>query len=168
MDLVKKELILLRSRHIRIFWCKANNLLTGPRKLHQNYTVKIRRREISCINERLLNLNCITTLDVIRHFICNTEANFDASNGEPLPGAVKAFREYLQGELDAAKKNLEQVKKWAIKKDGYVKLRIEDINGSQINFVLTRVIFENFKLNLLRKRLKLRTNQKDLEIWKRF
>ena len=142
MDLLKKELILLRSGHIRIFRCKANNLSTRPRKLHQNYIVQDRRKEISRCNERFLNLSYFTTFDVIRRFLCNAKTNLNASNGEPL---VKTFEEYLQGELDAVEKNLKQVKKWAIGKDGYVKLRIGKINGNIINFVLTRVIFENFK-----------------------
>ena len=146
MDLLMKELILLRNGQIRIFRCKARSFSTQSRKLDQNYTVKIWREEICRCNKRFRNFNCITTFDVIRRFICNTEAtNFDASNGEPLPGAVKTFQEYLRSELDAAKIKHEQLKKWAIEKDEYVKLRIENINGSQINFVLTRVIFEDYK-----------------------
>ena len=140
MDLLMKKLILLRNGHIRIFRCKARNFSTQPRKLHQHYAVQIRR-----CNERFLNLNYITTFDVIRRFFCNTKANFNASNGEPLPDAVRAFQEYLRGELNSAKLKLERVKKWAIEKDEYVKLHIEDINGSEIKFVLDRVIFANLK-----------------------
>ena len=132
-------------RNIRIFRCKTRSLSTRPIKLHQNYAIKDRRGVHFCCNERFLNLNCITTFDVIRRFLCNTKTNLNAPNGKPLPGAVKTFQKYLQSELYALKKNLGQVKKWAIEKDGYVKLRIEDIKGEKIKFVLTRVIFENFK-----------------------
>ena len=145
MNLLKKELISLRNSNIRIFRCNSRILHTLPRKLHQNYTVQSRRGVHFCCNERLLHLNCRTTFDVIRHFLCNTKTNFNAPNGEPLPDAVKTFQEYLRGELDAVKLRFEQVKRWAIEKDGYVKLRVDDICGSQIKFVLDRVIFENFK-----------------------
>ena len=84
MDLLMKELILLRNGHIRIFRCKTRSLSTRPRKLHQNYTVEIRREEISRCNKRFLNLNCIATFDVIRRFLCNAKTNFNAPNGEPL------------------------------------------------------------------------------------
>ena len=143
MDLLKKELILLRNGYIRIFRCKTRSFST--RKLLQNYTVQDRRGVNFCRNEQLLNLKYITTFDVIRRFLCNTKTNFDASNDESLPGAVKTFQEYLQRELDAMKLRLEQVKKWAIEKDGYVRLRIEDIDGDKIKFVLDRVIFANLK-----------------------
>ena len=147
MDLLK--LFLFRNRHIRIFRCKTRLLSTRPRKLYQNYAVQDRRGVNFYCNKRFLNLNYITAFDVIRRFLCNTKTNVNASNGEPLPGAVKIFQEYLQDELDAVKLRQEQVKKWAIKKDGYVKLRIEDINANEIKFVLNQVIFENFnKLNL--------------------
>ena len=111
MDLLKKELILLRNGYIRIFRCKTRSFST--RKLLQNYTVQDRRGVNFCRNEQLLNLKYITTFDVIRRFLCNTKTNFDASNDESLPGAVKTFQEYLQRELDAMKLRLEQVKKWA-------------------------------------------------------
>ena len=137
MDLLKKELILLRNGYIRIFRCKTRSLSTRP----PNYAVQIRRGVNFCCNEQLLNFNYKITFDVIRRFLCNTKTNFNVSKGELLPGAVKIFQEYLQRELDAMKLRLEQVKKWAIEKDGYVKLFIEDINGNQIKFVLNRVIF---------------------------
>ena len=149
MDLLMKEVILLRSGHIRIFRCKARSISTRPRKLRQNYAIRNRRGVNFCCNERFLNLNYKITFGVIRRFLCNTETNFNASNGEPLPGAVKTFQEYLRGEMSAVKQKLGQVKKWAIEKDGYVRLRIEDIYGDKIKFVLNQVIFENFnKLNL--------------------
>ena len=132
-------------RNIRIFRCKTRSLSTRPRKFYQNYSIQDRRGVHFCCNERLLNFNYIATFDFIRRFICNTKTNLNAPNGEPLPGAVKTFQEYLRSELDAAKLKLEQIKKWAIEKDGYVKLRIKDIDGDQIKFVLNRVIFEYFK-----------------------
>ena len=141
MDLLKKELIFLRNGHIRIFRCKTRSLSTRP----LNYAVQSRRGVNFCCNEQLLSFNYKISFDVIRCFLCNTKANFNVSKGELLPGAVKTFQEYLRSELDAAKLKLEQVKKWAIEKDGYVKLRIKDIDGDQIKFVLNRVIFENFQ-----------------------
>ena len=127
-------------RNFRIFRCKTRSLSTRPQKFYQNYSIQDRREVNFCCNERILNLNYITAFDVIRRFLCNTKTNFNYSNGEPLPGSVKTFQKYLQGELEAVKKNLEQVKKWAIEKDGYVKLRIKDIDGDQIKFVLNQVI----------------------------
>ena len=132
-------------RNIRIFRCKTRSFSTRPQKSHQNYAIQDRRGVNFCCNEQLLNLNSITTFDVIRRFFCNTKENFNASNGEPLPDAVRTFQEYLRGELNSAKLKLERVKKWAIEKDEYVKLHIEDINGSEIKFVLDRVIFANLK-----------------------
>ena len=141
MDLLKKELIFLRNGHIRIFRCKTRSLSTRP----PNYAVQIRRGVNFCCNEQLLNFNYKITFDVIRRFLCNTKTNFNASNDEPLTDAVNTFQKYLRSELDATKLRLEQVKKWAIEKDGYVRLRIEDIDGDKIKFVLDRVIFANLK-----------------------
>ena len=137
MDLLKKELIFLRNGHI----CKTRSLSTRP----LNYAVQSRRGVNFCCNEQLLNFNYKITFDVIRRFLCNTKTNFNASNDEPLTDAVNTFQKYLRSELDATKLRLEQVKKWAIEKDGYVRLRIEDIDGDKIKFVLDRVIFANLK-----------------------
>ena len=150
MDLLKKELILLRNGHIRIFRCKARNLSTRPRKLHQNYAVQDQRKVSFYCNERFRNLNCINTFDVIRRFLCNTKTNFDASNGEPLPCAVRTFQECLRDEMNLVKLKLEQVKKWAIEKDGCLRLRIEDINGNRIKFVLNQVILQILNYIFLR------------------
>ena len=140
MDLLKKEFILVWNGYLRIFRCNARSLSTRPRELHQNYTVQIRREQISRCNERFLNLNSITTFDVIRRFLCNTKTNFNASNDEPSHVAVKIFQEYLRSELDVVKLKLEQIRNHAVEKDGYVKLHIELISGNTIKFWLKHVI----------------------------
>ena len=60
---------------------------------------------------------------------------------EPIPGEVQVFQKYLKGELDATKQKLDQAKNWAIEKDGYIKLCIEDINCNQVKFDLKKVIY---------------------------
>ena len=76
---------------------------------------------------------------ITRRFLYNTQINLDSSNVEPISAEVQAFQEYLKFELDAMKQKLDQTKNHAIEKDGYMKLRIDELNGSQIRFPLKDV-----------------------------
>ena len=58
----------------------------------------------------------------------------DANNAE-----VGAFQEYLRHELEAVRFKLGQAKNEAIETNGYIRLHIEEINGSQIKFSILHV-----------------------------
>ena len=58
----------------------------------------------------------------------------DANNVE-----VGAFQEYLCHELEAVKFKLGQAKNETIKKNGYMRLPIKEITGSQIKFTIIQV-----------------------------
>ena len=58
----------------------------------------------------------------------------DANNAE-----VVAFQEYLRHELEAVRFKLGQAKNEAIETNGYIRLHIEEINGSQIKFSILHV-----------------------------
>ena len=141
-----KEFVLLRNGHIRIriFRCKARSFSTRPLKLRLNNVFQIRSAPIFYCNERFLNLKY--TFRVTRSFLCTTQTNFGASNGEPLPEAVKNFQDYLQNAKDAVKLKLQQTRNRAIEKDGYIKLRIEEISGNEIHFCLNRVSWHLFNI----------------------
>ena len=131
MVLTIDNFILLRYGRRRIFHFKERSLSTCPLKLFH-------KGAIFC-NGRVLNLDFYNSGGITRRFLYNTQINLDSSNVEPISAEVQAFQEYLKCELDAMKQKLERTKKWAIEKDGYMKLRIDDINGSQIRFPLKDV-----------------------------
>ena len=130
-----------RYGRLRIFHCKVRSLSISSLP---NSAIHFHRGEILC-NRWVINVNYKTSNgEILRRFLCahaqSTQINLDAPNAEPIPGEVQVFQKYLKGELDVTKQNLDQTKNWAIEKDGYIKLRIEDINGSQIKFDLKKVI----------------------------
>ena len=129
---------------LRIFHCKARNLSIRSLKLYPNSAAThFHRGDIFC-NRWTVKLNYKSNnIDILRRFLSNTQTNIDVSNAEaePIPGEVQAFKKYLKGELDVTKQKLDQTKNWAIEKDGYIKLRIEDINGNTIKFDLKKVIY---------------------------
>ena len=132
-----------RYGRLRIFHCKVRSLSTSSLKYHPSCAIHFHRGEVLC-NRCVINVNYKTTNgDILRRFLCShaqpIQINLDASSAEPIPGEVQAFQKYLKGELDATKLKLDQTKNWAIKKDGYIKLRIGDINGSKIRFDLKKV-----------------------------
>ena len=140
MVFIMRKFIMRRYGRLRIFHCKVRSLSISSLP---NCTIHFHRGEVLC-NRCVINVNYKTTNgDILRRFLCShaqpIQINLDASNAEPIPGEVQAFQKYLKGELDATKLKLDQTKNWAIKKDGYIKLRIGDINGSKIRFDLKKV-----------------------------
>ena len=145
MVLKTNKFILRRCGRLRIFHCKVRSLST-PLKYHPNSAFQFHRGEV-LYNRCVINVNYKTTKfsEILRRFLCvhaqpTTQISLDASNAEPIPGEVQVFQKYLKGELDATKQKLDQTKNWAIEKDGYIKLRIEDISGNRIKFDLKKVI----------------------------
>ena len=136
------KFILLRYVQLQIFHCEARSLSIRSLELHPNCAIQFHREGIFS-NGWAVKLNYKgNNIDIFRRFLCNTQTNIDAPNAkaEPIPGEVQAFKKYLKDELDATKLKLDQTKNWAIEKYGYIKLRIEDISGSQIQFDLKKVI----------------------------
>ena len=139
-----RKFILRRCGRLRIFHCKVRSLSTQSLKHPPNCAFQFHRGEVLC-NRCFINVNYKTTNgDILRRFLCAhaqpTQINLDVPNAESIPGEVQVFQKYLKGELDATKQNLDQAKNWAIEKDGYIKLRIDDISGNKIRFDLRKVI----------------------------
>ena len=142
MVLMMRKFILRRYVQLRIFHCSARSISIRSHELNPNCAIHFHREGIF-FNGCAAKLNYKgNNIDVFRRFLCNTQTNIDAPNAEaePIPGEVEAFKKYLKDELDATKLKLDQTKNWAIEKYGYIKLRIEDISGSQIQFDLKKVI----------------------------
>ena len=144
MVFIMRKFIMRRYGRLRIFHCKVRSLSTSSLKYHPSCAIHFHRGEILC-NRWVINVNYKTTNgDILRRFLCAhaqpTQISLDAANEEPIPGEVQVFQKYLKGELNATKQKLDQTKNWAIEKDGYIKLPIEDIDGSKIKFDLKKVI----------------------------
>ena len=144
MVFLMRKFILRRCGRLRIFHCKVRSLST-PLKYNPNSAFQFHRGEV-LYNRCVINVNYKTTKfsEILRRFLCvhaqPTQISLDAPNEEPIPGEVQVFQNYLKGEFDATKQKLDQTKNWAIEKDGYIKFRIGDINGSKIGFDLKKVI----------------------------
>ena len=81
------------------------------------------------------------TFSNLRRFLCTRKGNFDST-------ANSEFQAQLSNELKATQLRLDESKKRAIDKSGYVLLPIESITGNKIKFSLKRVCFVlkvNFK-----------------------
>ena len=135
-----KKFILRRYGRLRIFHCKTRSLSTPL----PNCAIHFHRGEVLC-NRWVINANYKTTNgDILRCFLCAhaqpIQISLDAPNAERIPCEVQVFQKYLKGEFDATKQKLDQTRNWAIEKDGYIKLRIEDISGNKIKFDLKKVI----------------------------
>ena len=76
----------------------------------------------------------------LRRFLCSRKGNSDAN-------ANSEFQAQLSDEIKATQLRLDEAKKKAIDKSGYVLLPIESITGSKIKFPLKRVCFA-LKTNL--------------------
>ena len=137
MVLTINNFILLRYGRLRIFHFKVRSLSTRPLKLFHNGAI--------LCDGRVVNLDFYNSGGITRRFLYSTQINLDASNAEPVSAEVHVFQEYLKFELDAIKQKLDQTKKWAIEKDGYMKLCIDDISGSRIGFQLKDVKFSKNK-----------------------
>ena len=125
-----KKFILRRYGRLRIFRCKTRSLSTPL----PNCAIHFHRGEV-LFNRWVINVNYKTANgEILRRFLCahaqSTQISLDAPNAEPIPGEVRVLQKYLKGEFDATKQKLDQTKNWEIEKDGYTKLRIEDINGN--------------------------------------
>ena len=135
-----KKFILHRYGRLRIFHCKTRSLSTPL----PNCAIHFHRGEVLC-NRWVINANYKTTNgEILQRFLCThaqtTQISLDAPNAEPIPGEVQVFQNYLKGELDTTKLKFDQTKNRAIEKDGYIKLRIDDISGNIIRFDLKKVI----------------------------
>ena len=85
-------------------------------------------------------LNSPLAFSKLRRFLCIRKGNSDATENSE-------FQAQLSNELKLTQLRLDEAKKKAINKSGYVLLPIESIIGSKIKFSLKRVCFA-FKINL--------------------
>ena len=117
--LLTKEFI--RNRAARIFLRKITSL--SMRRLRPSYATAIQIQR--GVFGKVPHLNYNPMFD---------RPTIDANNAE-----VGAFQEYLCHELEAVKFKLGQAKNKTIKKNGYMRLPIKEITGSQIKFTIIQV-----------------------------